>query len=152
MKNLTTRCITYTLKMDNIKIVRLQSGEDVIANYTDGKEGEVTLINPMALIFKRMPTGRAVMMMSPWLPLELVEDNVACIYAQDILSVFQPKQSIIDYYTSTVIGVEEDRKNEEMNELHEMEEDDDEMSIDEEQEAMEELSLLRSDVKKKLLH
>jgi len=138
--------------MDNIKIVRLQSGEDVIANYTDGEEGSITLVNPMSLMFKRMPTGRAVMMMSPWLPLELVEDNVACIYAQDILSVFQPKQSIIDYYNTTVMEVEEDRKNEEMNELHDLEEDDLEMSVEEEQEAIEELKLLRQDVKKKLLH
>jgi len=138
--------------MDNIKIVRLQSGEDVIANYTDDEEGSITLVNPMSLMFKRMPTGRAVMMMSPWLPLELVEDNVACIYAQDILSVFQPKQSIIDYYNTTVMEVEEDRKNEEMNELHDLEEDDLEMSVEEEQEAMEELKLLRQDIKKKLLH
>ena len=138
--------------MDNIKIVRLQSGEDVIANYTDDEEGSITLTNPMSLMFKRMPTGRAVMMMSPWLPLELVEDNVACIYAQDILSVFQPKQSIIDYYNTTVTEVEEDRQNEEMNELHDLEEDDLEMSVEEEQEAMEELKLLRQDIKKKLLH
>ena len=138
--------------MDNIKIVRLQSGEDVIANYNDDQEGSITLTNPMSLMFKRMPTGRAVMMMSPWLPLELVEDNVACIYAQDILSVFQPKQSIIDYYNTTVTEVEEDRQNEEMNELHDLEEDDLEMSAEEEQEAMEELNLLRQDIKKKLLH
>ena len=138
--------------MDNIKIVRLQSGEDVIANYNDDQEGSITLINPMALIFKRMPTGRAVMMMSPWLPLELVEENVACIYAQDILSVFQPKQSIIDYYNTTVTEVEEDRQNEEMNELHDIGEDDLEMSAEEEQEAIEELKQLREDIKKKLLH
>ena len=138
--------------MDNIKIVRLQSGEDVIANYVDDEEGSITLTNPMSLMFKRMPTGRAVMMMSPWLPLELVEDNVACIYAQDILSVFQPKQSIIDYYNTTVTEVEEDRQNEEMNELHDLEEDDLEMSAEEEQEAMEELNLIRQDIKKKLLH
>jgi len=138
--------------MDNIKIVRLQSGEDVIANYKDDEEGSITLTNPMSLMFKRMPTGRAVMMMSPWLPLELVEDNVACIYAQDILSVFQPKQHIIDYYNTTVTEVEEDRKNDEMDELHDMEEDDMDMSSEEEQEAMEELNLIRQDIKKKLLH
>ena len=138
--------------MDNIKIVRLQSGEDVIASYNDDQEGSITLTNPMALIFKRMPTGRAVMMMSPWLPLELVEENIACIYAQDIISVFQPKQSIIDYYNTTVIEVEEDRQNEEMNEINEIDESDFEMSSEEEQEAMEELKQLREDIKKKLLH
>lgn len=138
--------------MDNIKIVRLQSGEDVIANYTDGQEGSVTLTNPMSLMFKRMPTGRAVMMMSPWLPLELVEENVANIYAQDILSIFQPKQHIIDYYNTTVIQVEEDIKSDEVDELHDMEEDDMDMSSEEEQEAMEELNMIHHDFKKKLLH
>jgi hypothetical protein len=39
-----------------------------------------------------------------------------------------------------------------MDELHDMEEDDLEMSVEEEQEAMEELKLLRQDIKKKLLH
>lgn len=138
--------------MDNIKIVRLQSGEDVIAGYSDDQEGSVTLTNPMALIFKRMPTGRAVMMMSPWLPLEIVEHNVACLYTQDILSVFQPKQSMINYYHNMIVEVEEDRKNDEMNELHDIEEEDFEMSSEEENEAMEELKQLREDIKKKLLH
>jgi hypothetical protein len=66
--------------------------------------------------------------------------------------VFQPKQHIIDYYNTTVTEVEEDRKNDEMDELHDMEEDDLEMSVEEEQEAMEELNLIRQDIKKKLLH
>ena len=45
--------------MDNIKIIRLQSGEDIIASYkeSDG-EGTVLLGNPMTLMFKRLPTVR----------------------------------------------------------------------------------------------
>jgi hypothetical protein len=142
--------------MDNIKIVRLQSGEDVIANYTQ-VEGDlsVLLTNPMTLMFKRMPTGRAVMMMSPWLPLELVEKNEAWLFESDILSVFQPKAQIIDYYANTVKEVEEDMLQEEMHgqSLTDItDEYDDEMSEDEEFQAMEELEELRKDVKKKLLH
>jgi hypothetical protein len=142
--------------MDNIKIVRLQSGEDVIANYTQ-VEGDlsVLLTNPMTLMFKRMPTGRAVMMMSPWLPLELVEKNEAWLFESDILSVFQPKTQIIDYYANTVKEVEEDMLQEEMHgqSLTDItDEYDDEMSEDEEFQAMEELEELRKDVKKKLLH
>ena len=142
--------------MDNIKIVRLQSGEDVIADYTrvDG-DSSVLLTNPMTLMFKRMPTGRAVMLMSPWLPLELVEKNEAWLFEADILSIFQPKSQIIDYYTSTVKEVEEDMLQEEMHgqSLTDItDEYDDEMSEDEEFQAMEELEELRKDVKKKLLH
>jgi hypothetical protein len=142
--------------MDNIKIVRLQSGEDVIADYTqvDG-DSSVLLTNPMTLMFKRMPTGRAVMLMSPWLPLELVEKNEAWLFEADILSIFQPKSQIIDYYTTTVKEVQDDMLQEEMHgqSLTDItDEYDDEMSEEEELQAMEELEELRKDVKKKLLH
>jgi hypothetical protein len=142
--------------MDNIKIVRLQSGEDVIADYTQVEgDSSVLLTNPMCLIFKRMPTGRAVMLMSPWLPLELVEKNEAWLFEADILSIFQPKSQIIDYYTNTVKEVEEDMLQEQMHGqgLTDItDEFDDEMSEEEEIQAMEELNELRQDVKKRLLH
>jgi hypothetical protein len=142
--------------MDNIKIIRLQSGEDVIADYTQMEgDSSVLLTNPMTLMFKRMPTGRAVMLMSPWLPLELVEKNEAWLFEADILSIFQPKSQIIDYYTNTVKEVEEDMLQEEMHgqSLTDItDEYDDEMSEEEEFQAMEELEELRKDVKKKLLH
>jgi hypothetical protein len=142
--------------MDNIKILRLQSGEDVIADYTQVEgDASVLLTNPMCLIFKRMPTGRAVMLMSPWLPLELVEKNEAWLFEADILSVFQPKSQIIDYYTTSVKEVQEDMLQEEMHgeSLTDISDEyDDEMSEEEELQAMEELEELRKDVKKKLLH
>jgi hypothetical protein len=142
--------------MDNIKIVRLQSGEDVIADYTQVEgDSSVLLTNPMPLMFKRMPTGRAVMLMSPWLPLELVEKNEAWLFEADILTIIQPKAQIIDYYTNTVKEVEEDMLQEEMHgqSLTDItDEYDDEMSEEEELQAMEELEELRKDVKKRLLH
>ena len=144
--------------MDNIKIIRLQSGEDVIADYTqvDG-DSSVLLTNPMCLIFKRMPTGRAVMLMSPWLPLELVEKNEAWLFEADILSIFQPKSQIIDYYTNTVKEVEEDMiasKSEGGDYLRDISDEfgGEEMTDEEELQAMEELNELRQDVKKRLLH
>jgi hypothetical protein len=102
-----------------------------------------------------MPTGRAVMLMSPWLPLELVEKNEAWLFEADILSVFQPKAQIIEYYTTSVKEVQEDMLQEEMHgeSLTDISDEyDDEMSEEEELQAMEELEELRKDVKKKLLH
>jgi hypothetical protein len=89
--------------MDNVKIVRLQSGEDVIAqcNEVEGT-GEFSLIEPMTILFKRLPSGKAFMMMSPWLPLELIEDNHSLIFASDILTMVKPKKAIIDYYARIV--------------------------------------------------
>jgi hypothetical protein len=89
--------------MDNIKIVRLQSGDDIIANYTEDEEsGLVRLERPMALFFKRLTSGKSMMMMSPWLPLELIKENSADLYSQDILTVIEPRQSLVEYYTTAM--------------------------------------------------
>jgi hypothetical protein len=90
--------------MDNVKIVRLNSGEDVIAQLSED-EGQFTLVEPMTILFKRLPNGKAFMMMSPWLPLELIEDNVAFIFSSDVLTMFKPKTAVIDYYTRIVSEV-----------------------------------------------
>jgi len=144
--------------MDNITIIRLQSGDDVIADYTQVEgDSSVLLNNPMCVICKRMPTGRAVMLMSPWLPLELVEKNEAWLFEADILSIFQPKSQIIDYYTNTVKEVEEDMiasESEGGDYLRDISDEfgGEEMTDEEELQAMEELNELRQDVKKRLLH
>jgi hypothetical protein len=152
--------------MDNIKIIRLQSGEDIIAAYREENgEGTVLLANPMTLLFKRLPTGKAIMLMSPWLPVELIESNATWVYTDDILSVMQPKANLIDYYNKSIRELEiemlassnevdqalssyDDLPEYEGSELNEMEVEEE---INEE-ELMEELNQLRADVKKRLLH
>lgn len=147
--------------MDNIRIVRLQTGEDIIAAYVEERdEGTVLLGNPMTLLFKRLPTGKAVMLMSPWLPTELIESNAAWLYTDDILSVMQPKKHLIDYYNQSVRelevemlatskDVEDSLSNPQY--LEDYMEDEEEETPDEE-ELRQELEALRNDVKKKLLH
>ena len=86
----------------SVKIVRLQSGEDIIANYIENEETEmVQLDNPMHLIFKRTTKG-TVMLMLPWLPIELIKVNSAMIYTSDILTVYEPKDDLILYYDNIV--------------------------------------------------
>jgi hypothetical protein len=152
--------------MNNIKIVRLQSGEDIIADYEEREgEGFVFLTNPMTLIFKRLPTGKAVMLMSPWLPIELVEQNNTLLYSQDILAVMQPKQSLIGYYGKTIKDLELDMLQhtqeiedslEDYDSQQELDffEDGAEEDYDEEatEEEVEEMNQLRMDIKKRLLH
>jgi len=93
---------------NNIKIVRLESGEDIIANYFEDEEtGAVLLNSPMHIIFKRMPTGRTVMMMLPWLPLELIKDNHAIIGSEKILTMIEPKDELITYYNKMIVEADE---------------------------------------------
>ena len=84
-----------------IKIVRLQSGEDIIADCTAIEDSDTVLLNrPMHIIFKRVSTGRSVMMMMPWLPIELIKENSAIIYEADILTVIDPKDDLVEYYSN----------------------------------------------------
>lgn len=86
----------------SVKIVRLQTGEDIIAKYIENDENEmVQLDDPMHLIFKRTTKG-SVMMLLPWLPVELIKDNSAMIYTSDILTVYEPKDDLIQYYDNII--------------------------------------------------
>ena len=130
------------------KIVRLQSGDDIIANYTeDENSGLVHLEKPMAIFFKRLPTGRAVMMMSPWLPLELVENNYADLYSQDILTIIEPKKSLVEYYQNAMDDVQQliEEAKDENGEDTLFEESDD--ADDEEEEIVERLTGIVKELK-----
>ena len=105
-KNSITNSTISTLKMNEliqgVKIVRLQSGEDIIASIIEDDESEMIMLdNPMHLIFKRTSQG-TVMMMLPWLPIELIKDNMATIYSSDILTMVDPKDALVEYYGNLI--------------------------------------------------
>ena len=88
---------------DTIKILRLKDGEDIITAYRiDEKSNVVVMDNPMTIFFKRMGMGKSIVMMNPWLPLEIVEQNIAKIYADEIMTIIEPKQSLVQYYLQSV--------------------------------------------------
>ncbi len=118
---------------NNIKIVRLQSGEDIMADIIEDEENDtIFLDNPMHIIFKRIPTGQTVMMMMPWLPIEIIKENSAIVYSSDILTIIEPKEDLVDYYGSVVIEAQQ-RMGEKRDFSNEEEDDYDEEEIDEEE-------------------
>lgn len=92
--------------MDNVKIFRMQNGEDIIA-FFEYDEDFVLMGSPMAVFFKRA-AGKSIMMMSPWIPVEIVEDDIISIHVSQILTVMTPKEHMIDYYKSIVFDLEPD--------------------------------------------
>ena len=143
MKNLNTSSTISTLKMNEliqgVKIVRLQSGEDIIASIIEDDESEMVMLNnPMHLIFKRTSQG-TVMMMLPWLPIELIKDNMATIYSSDILTMIDPKDALVEYYgnminTEQLKNLRDDTLVNNLKEAMNDNEDDDELDIEEENE------------------
>ena len=138
---------------NNIKIVRLQSGEDVICNYyADEENGQVLLGDPMHLIFKRLPTGKTVMVMMPWLPMEIIKDNSALIYDSDILTIVDPKDELIHYYNQNVFHSLDAAEGNSLAEQL-LEEDDEEDDDDEDADMkVEELMEILQERKKNNLH
>ena len=89
--------------MDNqIKILRLKDGEDIISSCAYVGTDVVELHNPMSLFYKQLD-GRSVVFMSPWLPIELIKLNAARIFAHEVLTLIDPKESLVQYYNKTVI-------------------------------------------------
>ena len=90
------------LPQHRVKIIRLQNGEDLISDciMDDGEEW-IQLNDPMTLIVKRSIKG-TVMMMVPWLPLEVVSDNMATISFHDVLTFSEPKEDLVEYYINMV--------------------------------------------------
>lgn len=124
---------------NTIKIVRLQSGEDIMADMIEDEENDTVLLdNPMHIVFKRIPTGQTVMMMMPWLPIELIKENSAILYTSDILTVIEPKDDLVEYYGNVVVEaqhrMEEQRK---FTSLEEQMQDEEEEEEDDEQELFE---------------
>jgi len=90
--------------MDNVKIIRMQTGEDIMASMIEEEEQNETVVlnNPMRLVFRRLPTGQTVLMMMPWLPVELIKEDSATIYTTDIITIVEPKESMKEYYENLV--------------------------------------------------
>jgi hypothetical protein len=136
---------------NNIKIVRLQSGEDVMADYhADEENGTVLLDNPMHIIFKRISSGQTVMMMMPWLPIELIKENNAVIYDSDILTIIEPKEDLINYYGQIVMSAQEKMENETNIFGEDDEDDDDEEQIQEVFDAVDFFEMMKEKKKNKL--
>ena len=142
---------------NNIKIVRLQSGEDIMADIIEDEENDtIFLDNPMHIIFKRIPTGQTVMMMMPWLPIEIIENNQAVLYTSDILTIIDPKESAIQHYGEVVM--EAQKRMDEVDFISESEDGDEEDGEDEEETSetkdfnVDELLELIKEKKNKKLH
>jgi len=139
---------------NNIKIVRFHGGEDIIADFIEDKENEtVMLINPMQVIFKRIPTtGQTVMMMMPWLPIEIIKDNTALVDVADILTIIDPKDSAIKHYGEVVIEAQKRMDEVEVMSESEMEDDDEEEDEESEDLSVEEMFDIIKEKRGKNLH
>jgi hypothetical protein len=140
------------------KIIRLKDGEDIMASFIETPSHMLLLENPMSLFFKRLSVSKSMVMMSPWLPIELIQENIVEIYKHEVLTFIEPKESLIEYYNNAVEEANEVMKQSEriINEalLEEAPDEElDEVILDEmDEEIKEMLQSNEPGTKKKLIH
>jgi hypothetical protein len=87
-----------------VKIIRLNTGEDIIGTCLFDDDNNCFLIDrPMKVYVNRATElGKTMLIMLPWLPLEIVEDNLASISYDDVITMVNPKTNFVNYYLDTV--------------------------------------------------
>lgn len=86
---------------DEVKILRLVTGEDIICNYFKVSSDSYVITDPMMLIVKFKGRNSSVVM-EHWLPVEVVKNNEVLINPRDVITMFDPKDSLAEYYTNLV--------------------------------------------------
>lgn len=131
----------------------MQTGEDIMASVTElSGIDRLKLDDPMRLVFRRLPTGQTIMMMMPWLPVELIKLNSATVDTYDVVTIVDPKDAMVTYYDRLVTRTNEDMADadkmlEELLEEQEPEYEEDDGALTENQ-----LEQIINDLKSKKLH
>lgn len=86
--------------MDNIKIVRLKNGEDIVGQIIN-VDDSYDVIEPMTVdvAYRGKEAG---LVMRHWLPIQLVKHNEINIKQSDVLCVLEPSDDFVEYYMNTV--------------------------------------------------
>ena len=96
------------MEIKDVKIVRLTSGEDLIAGLIEA-DGTYYLKSPMIFILK--DTGRTfALMLQNWLPVQIMKMNESVLKSKDVLFVAEPEESFAEYYLDQVQEMEEEIK------------------------------------------
>ena len=87
--------------MEEIKILRLVTGEDIICQFIKISTDSYVVLNPMA-IFVKYKGSKSNLVMSHWLPVEIIKKNEVLISPRDVVAMFDPIDDVAEYYDRMV--------------------------------------------------
>jgi hypothetical protein len=111
--------------MTNIQIVKLQNGDDLIANVSILNNGETYIISePMLFGLEGVRNGQPHLLLKHYLPVQLLKKNEMCIKAEEVFSVLEPDEEFAEFYQHTVsklqklLKAKDDLTNDEANDFN----------------------------------
>jgi hypothetical protein len=89
--------------MEAIKILRLKSGEDIIAYLEQVDKLNFIVREPMVVLLKSdARSGKQIIMMDHWLPAPLIQHNEAFITENEIVTILEPTSEFSEYFEDAV--------------------------------------------------
>lgn len=89
--------------MEAIKLIRLKSGEDIIAYIEQVDKLNFVVREPMSVFTKNdTRTGKQIVLMDHWLPVTLIRHNEAFITEGEIITMLEPSSEFTEYYENSV--------------------------------------------------
>ena len=78
----------------NVKLIRMWSGEDVIADLIEEKEDSIVICNPIVAI----PTGNGQMGFAPWSPLLKGKNEELEVTKKYVVYIAEAQQQVVEQY------------------------------------------------------
>ena len=89
--------------MEAVKLIRLKSGEDIIAYIEQVDKLNFVVREPMVVLTKQdNRTNKHIIMMDHWLPVPLIRHNEAFITESEIVTMLEPTSDFSEYYENAV--------------------------------------------------
>ena len=93
------------MNIEDIKLVRFKTGEDIIGYVSDINHDKLNIKFPMLVITDDV-NGQKAYVMAPWLPHQLYKLNEASVWSNDVMFVADATDVFIDYYKEMVVKLE----------------------------------------------
>jgi len=84
--------------MSEVKIIRLISGEEIIANYTDN--GDTILLKDASVL---IPSPEGKLLLARWLPYANTDKGVT-LEKRHIVFIIDPQRELADHFTTVVVN------------------------------------------------
>ena len=101
--------------MSYIKVLRLKNGDDVIS-FVEESAKKINLRHPIIFaIVTNKKTQKYELILTHWLPVNILEKNQAELLKSDVLTILEPNESFKEYYLNflnTFGGPEEELEDE----------------------------------------
>jgi hypothetical protein len=88
--------------MNELQILRLKSGEDVIGSVHEfTSNGNFQISDPM-VVELQFRNNQSNLLMAHWLPVQIIKENQTVINHNEVLVKFEPNEDFAEYYVNTV--------------------------------------------------